>query len=157
LDPVPESGSGIDVRRVLGKRLDPAVRDAFAAAVRSAQPAALTLQGVTLRACPLFIRSHTPALAVGLLVVAVQETAAAGRRIDGLIEWLAPAMEASLLASFEATDELQVARAFVGVFELVGTLAKLDDDERILTLTMEAIALWYDADVRVYRQAVSGA
>jgi hypothetical protein len=41
--------------------------------------------------------------------------------------------------------------------DVIESLRRLDSDSTIVALTMEAIALWYDADVRVYRQDVSGA
>lgn len=164
LDPLPAAGNKIDLRVALGPSVEPELRDLFTAALRSARAEAATIDGIRVRACPLFIRSLTPALAVGVLLIATRvpasgsdETADVDRPLDAVGEWLVPAIEASLVASIETADDTRVGRTAMGMFDLIGALATLDDDERMLTLAMEAISVWYDADVRIYRQDTSGA
>jgi len=39
----------------------------------------------------------------------------------------------------------------------VQALSEIDDERQLIRLMMDAIALWFDADVRAYRQDFSGA
>ena len=79
------------------------------------------------------------------------------RRLDATGQWLTAAIEAAIGATTVNADEARSGQRLAAVMDVIETLRRLDSDRTIVSLTMEAIALWYDADVRVYRQDVSGA
>ncbi len=167
LDPVPDTRRVVDLRAALQNRSDPTLRDTAAAAVRSAKARSFTMGGLRVRLFPLFVRAATPPINGGVLLIAAAQSArsdadvAASEQIDRLLDaagqWLGAAIEAAMGSALDQADEARSAQRLAGVLDVLDALSRLDDEEHIIALVMDAIALWYDADVRVYRSDVSGA
>src|SRR5204862_7847343 len=78
------------------------------------------------------------------------------RRLDAAGQWLTAAVEATIDATALRSDETHAAERFGTIIDLVEAFGRMDDDRQLIDLTVEALAMWYDADVRGYRQDVSG-
>lgn len=166
LGDVPDVHGVALLRAALQRRNDPALRDTAAIVARSGKARSFTMGGLRIRMFPLFARMATPPITAGVLVIAdthmLQPDAGADvteeidRRLDTTGQWLTAAIEAAIGATTLNADEARSAQRLVAVIEVIKTLGRLQSDREIVALTMEAIALWYDADVRVYRQDVSG-
>ncbi len=167
LTDVPDVHAVTLLRAVLQRRVEAPFRDAATTVARSGKARSFTLGGLRIRLFPLSARVATPPMAAGVLVIAdthtIQDDAGASvtdeidRRLDATGQWLTAAIEAAIGATTVNADEARSGQRLAAVMDVIETLRGLDSDRTIVALTMEAIALWYDADVRVYRQDVSGA
>lgn len=162
LDVVPEIGRAPDLRAALRDRSTSLVQQNAGVALQTAK--AQLFDAGMLRVCmfPLFAGSTSPRRAVGLLLLAGdQPPPGAGAvddldsRLDSAGQWLAAAIEATIDATAQQLERAHAAERMTGIIDVIEALTRTPDPHQILTLTMEALALWYDADVRVYRRDVA--
>ena len=139
-----------------------------AGVVRSRKQQSVNAGGLRIRFFPLFMRSASPASPAGVLVIAdvpsspsrgsTEESAAVSdRRLDAAGQWLVAAIEASLGAALKQVDDARGAELVTGSFDVIEAMTQLQTDHEMIALLMDALALWYDADVYAYRQDLSGA
>ena len=165
-DPLPDIHPSAVLQAVVQTRRDAALRDAAALIARSARPQSFRADGLIIRMFPLLARESTPPVTLGFLLIADSRTTDVepdigrleeiDRRLDGAGQWLVAAVEAALQASTSDAPQTRASQRLVGVIDVIDELSRRSDPREIVNLTMEAIALWFDADVRVYRQTVSG-
>jgi len=161
LKPLPGAESAVDVRAL--SQSDPNVRHAAAAALRSSNPRTFTSGGARLHIRPLFLRSGVTPLANGVLVIAdrqaddVAASKEVDRRLDATGRWLTAAIEAEIGAASDQAEADQSADRLAGVVDVIDTLHRVSDEREIISVMMEALAFWFDTDVRVYQQDLSGA
>jgi hypothetical protein len=79
------------------------------------------------------------------------------RRLDAAGQWLVAAIEANLSATLKPAHETRGLERVAGSVDVIDALTQLHSDREIIALLMDAVAIWYDADVYVYRQDLSGA
>jgi hypothetical protein len=167
-DPLPERHVAISLRSALHGMGRPALVDTVAGVIRSTKPQTLTANGFRVRFLPLFIRSAASPTVLGVLAIGdpqpaprrppVEESVEpTDRRLDGMGQWLVAAIEAALGATYKEVGEARDAQRMAGSFDVIDALTQLQSDREIIALLMDAVALWYDADVHVYRQDLSGA
>lgn len=167
LPAAPSLGRLPDIRRALAGPEDDRLREAAAAVSRTAKPKSLSAARLHIRMFPLFGGWQAPRSIVGLLLLGIampadaaadaDAIAAAERRLDAAAHWLTAAIEANIDATALRGDTTRSTERLSTMIDLVETLRGIDDDRQIVELTVEALAMWYDADVRGYRQDVSGA
>jgi hypothetical protein len=168
LDPVPGGKNSSGLRSALDSLGQATLRATITSLMRSGKPRSLTAGGLRIRLFPLFMRSTESPLAAGVLVIADKLFTRANepvddsfevtdRRLDGVGQWLAAAIEASLGTTLREVKEARGAELITGSFDIIDALTQLESDREIVALLMDALALWYDADVYVYRQDLSGA
>ncbi len=160
----PAEGEGI-VRAMIAN--DPVVRTAASASLKASDVRSLSSAGVRLQLRPLSLRSVVPAASIGMLVLgqstlgAIAEADASPRDIDAVLDstgrWLAAAIEAEVGAATDQSTAYHAADRLAGVIDVIDVLHQMTDEHEIVSMTMEALALWFDADVRVYQQEASGA
>ena len=162
------SGRPLDraLRSVLEERRDARVREAADTALRSATACSFTAEGLRVRLFPLFTGADSTKMAAGLLAIAdvlSEEPVESGealraldQRLDSVGQWLGAAIEATIDSARHDLEQAQAAERLAGIVEVVGALGQIDDEAQVIQLTMEAAALWYDADVRVYRRDADG-
>ena len=161
LKPLPGADSAVDVRAI--SLSDPNVRNAAAAALRSSTPQTFTSGGARLHVRPLFLRSGVTPLANGVLVIADRQADEVGasrevdRRLDATGRWLTAAIEAEISAASDQAVADQSAERLAGVVDVIDTLHRTTDEREIISVMMEALTFWFDTDVRVYQQDLSGA
>jgi hypothetical protein len=72
-------------------------------------------------------------------------------------QWLAAAVQAATAASAQDVEQGRTTERLAGFIDLIDALDRCDRDTGMVALVMDALALWYGADVRAYRQDFSGA
>ena len=162
LNPCFDGHPSVVLRERLAASTAPDLTSAATRAMRSAQAQRLTIGGARIHLVPLYVRTPPPSRPAGVLVIADARPGvivndawdAVDRRLDGVARWLAPAVEASLASG--AREEPR-ADPTAGIVDIVDAMTRMDDDREITAFLMDAIALWFDADVRVYREDASGA
>jgi hypothetical protein len=168
LDPIPGAPAAGSLRAALDGLGQTALRAHVASLIRSGKPRSLTVGALRIRLFPLFMRSSESPMPAGVLVIADrvlvrpheqadESFEATDRRLDGVGQWLAAAIEASLGTTLRQAKEARGAELITGSFDIIDALTQLETDREIVALLMDALALWYDADVYVYRQDLSGA
>jgi hypothetical protein len=167
LNAVPYGQSALALRAALQDSGEGTLRETAAAVVRTARVRSMTIGGVRVRLFPLFMRFAGPPVPVGVLLIAdthppgersdAEAPADIDRRLDATGQWLVAAIEAAIAASAENVDQVRTTQRLAGIVDIIDVLSRCDQETEIVALVMDAIALWYDADVRVYRQDCSGA
>ena len=159
LNPAPALGRAPDIRAAM---LDhEQLRLTAISVIRLAKARSLTAGDLRIRIFPV-LSGRQPA---GLLLVA--DVAAAGleasepeeqidRRLDAAGQWLTAAIEGMACASAARFEEAPSPRRVDALIDVVEVFHHVDDARQLIELTVEAVALWYDADVRAYRQDLSG-
>jgi hypothetical protein len=71
-------------------------------------------------------------------------------------QWLVAAIEANLAATLKDVVDARDLERTAGSFDVIDALTQLSSDREIIGLLMDAVALWYDADVYAYQQDLSG-
>ena len=159
--PPASAGRAADLRAALAA--SPAMRDAAQSVLRLAKPRSFSAGRVRARISPLFTGSVVPRTVAGLLLVAdvasgdaaSADVDATDRRLDSTTQWLAASIEAAIDSAGTSGDQSRAAQRFATVIDVVDALTRLDEPRAIIQLLVEAIAWWFDADVRAYRDALS--
>ncbi len=162
LDSCLDGHPSVALRKYLGAPSVPELADASARAMRSAQAQWLTIGVARIHVVPLYARTPPPSRPAGVLLVADVRPGVivnegwdvVDRRLDAVSRWLAPAVEASLASGAPADPR---ADPTAGLLEIADAITRIDSDQAIMAFLMDAMALWFDADVRVYREDASGA
>jgi hypothetical protein len=133
----------------------PGLRRTLLDAMVAGRPQDVQQAGSTYRVYPLR-HSRTRRQAFGLLAV----KRAPGRGIPEDVEpWseLARAIVEADLASLDSLrEERQHSRQQVGVLKLLELLNDAPDERSLAYALVQAAAVWYDADARVYRRSLAG-
>ncbi len=79
------------------------------------------------------------------------------RRVDFAAHWLGAAVEAANDGGAPDSDQEQTADRLAGLIDVIDALSHSPSEPEVMALVMDAIALWYDVDVRVYRQELPNA
>jgi hypothetical protein len=166
LAPAPAHVRAPDTRAAITTPDDERLREAAAAVFRTGKARSFAAGGLHLRVFPLFAGHQVPRSVVGLLLLGTEAPAASAtrpdppgeldRRLDAAGQWLTAAVEATIDATALRSDETRAAERFGTIIDLVEAFGRMNDDRQLIDLTVEALAMWYDADVRGYRQDVSG-
>jgi hypothetical protein len=156
--------SAVALRRALHASGNGSIRETAAAVVRSAKARSLDADGLRVRLFPLFVRLSGPPSAVGVLLIgdtaesrSGEDAADIDRRLDSTGQWLVAAIEAAIAASAAEVDQVRATERLASIVDVIDALSRCDREGEVMALIMDAIAVWYDADVRVYRQDSSGA
>ena len=173
----PASGRAVDIRAAIGGRLEPPLKDVASAVLRAAKARSVTEGGLRMRLFPLFGGIVVPRAISGLLLLADRLPAIPGvsgapegqgephngdaieeldRRLDAAGQWLAGAIEASIDTAAASTAQAHAAQRLRTILDVVDLLSRIQNDRELIKLTVDAVALWYDADVRAYRQDFTG-
>jgi hypothetical protein len=162
--PLPDDHPAVAVRAAL-QGSPQILRDTATLIARSTRPRSSVTGGITVAMFPLYARGTGEPVIAGFLVIGdVRKTGEADRgwskeidrRLDEAGRWLVAAIEVALQTSTTEAPELKASQRLVGVIDVLDELSRREDPEDIIDLLMDAIALWYDADVRVYHQTMSG-
>jgi hypothetical protein len=165
LAPAPDAGRAVDIRLAFDVR-EPAWHAAATSVLRSGKARSFSAGPLRLRMFPLFGGAPVVRSAVGLLVLADRRTDVSAsspdaeeevdRRLDAAGQWLVASVEATIRSTNQTADEGQSTERMASAIEIVETLGEMHDDRSMIALAVEALAVWYDADVRAYRQDFSG-
>jgi hypothetical protein len=130
--------------------------------LREGRATVATVEGREYRLVPLRNgRSVSPA---ALMALRVNSTAPLGHQEDGgrfdiepWVEVLRSAIEADLSSREDLDGERQQARAVRGALKFVTYLASATTAQQVAQAAIQAAAVWFDADARVYRRQPGGA
>ena len=156
-----------DLRAAMQGIAAPTLREHVAGVIRSAKAKTITAGDFRVRLSPLFVRAGETPVPIGVVVIgdtlaghhraSAESIDAADRRLDIASQWLVAAIEAELDATLKDVSDGRDVQRLAGGLDVVEALTHLETDREIIALVMEAVALWYDADVYAYRQDLSGA
>ena len=165
--PVPHVASSAALRAALENSGDGTLRETAAAMIRSPKAQSMTIGGgLRVRLFPLFVRVARPPVPILVLIIADthphHDESGIGaveidHRLDATGQWLVAAIEAAIGASAHDMDQVRGTERLAGIVELIDAVSRCDRDTEVMALVLDGIALWYDADVRVYRQDFCGA
>jgi hypothetical protein len=164
--PVPHVASSAALRAALERSGDGTLRETAAAVMRSPKARSVTIGGLRVRLFPLLVRVRWPPMPVLVLMIADTHphddesglgAAEIDHRLDAAGHWLVAAIEAAIAASAQDMDQVRGHERLAGIVDLIDVVSRGKRDMEIMALVLDAIALWYDADVRVYRQDFCGA
>lgn len=142
--------------RALRVLAGPELRSAGAGALRDGRSSVVTVEDRQYRLVPL--RSHRSVLPTALLAMRVAarhggaEGLGAGPEADPWVEVLRGAIEADLSSREDIDGERQQARAVRGALKFVTYLAAAQSERDVADAALQAAAIWFDADARVYRR-----
>jgi hypothetical protein len=166
LAPAPARVRAPDIRAATTGPDDDRLREAAAAVFRTGKARSFAADGLHIRVFPLFAGQQVPRTVAGLLLLGTEAPVASAtlsnpadevdRRLDAAGQWLTAAVEATIDATALRSDETRAAERFGTIIDIVEAFGRMHDDRQLIDLTVEALAMWYDADVRGYRQDVSG-
>ncbi|HET7218497.1 MAG TPA: hypothetical protein VFJ02_10640 [Vicinamibacterales bacterium] len=144
---------GERLSRVLAR---PEVRSAGVGALREGRSSVVTIDEREYRLVPL--RSHRSVLPTALLAmrVATRHGEAEGPDVEPWVEVLRGAIEADLSSREDIDHERQQARAVRGALKFVTYLAAARSEREVAEAALQAAAIWFDADARVYRRRPGG-
>ena len=163
LSPLPEVGRAPDIRSALLDQRDE-LRLSATSVLRLAKARSFTAGGLRIRIFPLLVGQTLPRQPVGLLLVGDAATDAQSgeaegqidRRLDAAGQWLTAAVEGMVGTMGGREEGLPSPNRLDALIDVVDAFHQIEDPRQLIELTVEAIALWYDADVRAYRQDASG-
>jgi hypothetical protein len=149
----PEGGSELD--RMIQD--SPSIRRALLDALAGARPERLHRDGVSYQFYPL---RHSPKrrLAAGLL--AIRQSGSGGSPAVDAEPWSEIAravVETDLAASETLGAERQRSRRLSGAFRFVEFITEIADEPALSRALVQAAAVWYDVDARIYRRDLSDA
>ena len=137
----------------------PELRSVGLGVLREGRASVVTVEGREYRLVPL--RSNRSVLPTALLAMRV--AAPAGREDDRdaldaepWVEVLRGAIEADLSSREEIDGERQQARAVRGALRFVTYLAAAKTEQELADAAIQAAAVWFDADARMYRRRPGG-
>jgi hypothetical protein len=158
----PEVGRAPDLRAALVGQRD-LLQTTASTVLRAAKALSFTAGGMRNRAVPLLAGSDVPRAGVGLLLVGDAAPAAdvelpqLDRRLDAAGQWLTAAIESTIGAtSATPVEEPQSPERLSALADVLEAFSTLRDPRDVIDLAVEAIALWYDTDVRAYRRDLAG-
>jgi hypothetical protein len=130
--------------------------------LREGRATVATVEGRRYRLVPL--RSGRSVSPAALMAMRVSSAAPLGRQedserfdIEPWVEVLRGAIEADLSSREDLDGERQQARAVRGALKFVTYLASATTAQQVAEAAIQAAAVWFDADARVYRRQPSGA
>jgi hypothetical protein len=137
----------------------PELRSVGQGVLRDGRSSVVRVEGREYRLVPL--RNNRSVLPTALLAMRVGQTHAdAGDRdavdVEPWVEVLRSAIEADLTSREEIDGERQQARAVRGALRFVTYLAAATTERALADAAIQAAAVWFDADARVYRRGPSG-
>jgi hypothetical protein len=134
----------------------PELRAASAGALREGRASVVTVDDRTYRLVPL--RSSRSVLPMALLAmrVAARHGDAEEPDVEPWVEVLRGAIEADLASREDIDSERQQARAVRGALKFVTYLAAAKSEREVADAALQAAAIWFDADARVYRRRPGG-
>lgn len=137
----------------------PELRSVGLGVLREGRSSVVSVEGREYRLVPL--RSNRSVLPTALLAMRV--IAPAGREddrhaldVEPWVEVLRGAIEADLSSREEIDGERQQARAVRGALRFVTYLAAAKTEQDLAGAAIQAAAVWFDADARVYRRRPGG-
>jgi len=160
--PLDSRPGALDIRAALVGERD-TLRAITAHVTRVGRPRSFTSGEFRLRAFPLVARADGANAPLGVLLVGepgatdADALDAIDRRLDAAGQWLTTAIEwASDVTDAAREDAGPPSRldALLAVIEAFSTVERPTD---LMALVVEAIAIWYDVDIRAYRGDVNGA
>ena len=145
-----------DGERALRVLAGPELRSAGAGALREGRSSVVTVEDRQYRLVPL--RSHRSVLPTALLAmrVAARHGGSGGPDVEPWVEVLRGAIEADLSSREDIDGERQQARAVRGALKFVTYLAAATSEHEVADAALQAAAIWFDADARVYRRRPGG-
>jgi len=154
------------LRAALESGPDGTVRSMAASVLRSPGVRTMSAGGLRVRLFPLFAGASARPGPIGVLLLAdggaaavtdtAEPAAEIDRRLDAAGQWLVAAIEAAIAASAQDAVRARTAERLASIIDVIDALSRSQCEREILSLAMDALALWYDADVRVYRCDTSG-
>jgi hypothetical protein len=165
-DALPESHTSAGLRAALNALGEAALREVFAAVVRTAKPKTFTVGDLRILVVLLTTRVRMATAPAGVLALAapypgrgrdIDSLDQIDRRLDSAGQWLAASVDVALSAAMRQNGDTRDLERMAQNFDVVDALTTMQSEQAIMALLMDALALWYDADVYVYRQDLSGA
>jgi hypothetical protein len=141
-----------DLRRIIED--SPSVRKALLDALAGGRAEHLEGDGVTYRFYPLR-QSPKKRQAAGLLAIRRHGPSAADS--EPWSDLAKAVVETDLAANESLGDERQRSRRLSGAFRFVEFITETDNEAALSEALVQAAAVWYDADARIYRRDLSGA
>jgi len=136
----------------------PELRSVGLGVLREGRSSVVSVEGREYRMVPL--RSNRSVLPTALLAMRVGagagEPARAAGDVEPWVEVLRGAIEADLSSHEEIDGERQQARAVRGALRFVTYLASATTERELAEAAIQAAAVWFDADARVYRRRPGG-
>ena len=140
----------------------PELRAVGLGVLRDGRATVATVEGREYRLVPL--RSGRSVVPAALMALRVSTAAPLGHQedserfdIEPWIEVLRGAIEADLSSREDLDGERQQARAVRGALKFVTYLASATTAQQVAEAAIQAAAVWFDADARVYRRQPGGA
>lgn len=141
--------------RALRVLAGPELRSAGAGALRDGRSSVVTVEDRQYRLVPL--RTHRSVVPTALLAMRVAARHGGPEGSDEpWLEVLRGAIEADLSSREEIEGERQQARAVRGALKFVTYLAAARSEREVADAALQAAAIWFDADARVYRRRPGG-
>ena len=128
------------------------LRDQVLGAMTSGRPLTLSDKGHRVDVFP--VSGGTGQSRAGVLVLGAAE--ADGPIVDTWAPMLRAAVEADLALLSVVNQEMQRAKHFSAVLRLLQHLADFSSEAELLRATLQAAAVWFDLDARVYRREPGG-
>jgi hypothetical protein len=132
----------------------PELRSIGVGVLREGRSTVVTVEGREYRLVPL--RNHRSMLPAALLAMRVGARQGGAADVEPWIEVLRGAIEADLASRESLDEERQQARAVRGALKFVTYLAAAKTEREIADAALQAAAVWFDADARVYRRRPGG-
>jgi hypothetical protein len=137
----------------------PELRSVGQGVLREGRSSVVSVEGREYRLVPL--RNNRSVLPTALLAMRIGQShaSAADRQagdVEPWVEVLRGAIEADLTSREEIDGERQQARAVRGALRFVTYLAAATTERELADAAIQAAAVWFDADARVYRRSPGG-
>ncbi len=159
--------AGAALRAILQDARESAACQVATLALRAGVRQAVSTAGLRIRFLPLVADGGARATWSGVLVIAdylpdrtgasADALSALDRRLDDVLHWLGPAVEATIASAQDEAERNSTARRLEAMVGAVGGLERFEHEDDVVRQMMEAAGLWYGHDVRVYRQEATGA
>jgi hypothetical protein len=149
----PEGGSDLD--RMIQD--SPSVRRALLDALAGARPERLDGDGISYQFYPL---RHSPKRRQAAGLLAIRRSGSDGSRAVDAEPWSEIAravVETDLAASETLGAERQRSRRLSGAFRFAEFITESADESALSRALVQAAAIWYDVDARIFRRDLSGA
>lgn len=142
-------------QRETGVRLEPEIAAAVAEAARDGRSTEIETAGRRVRIVPLRRNRAVAALLV-LETHGSGPPELSGRVLEGLVELLRSAIEAELGCRDDIHTERQQNRMLRGVLRFLRYVLLADTEAEVAEAVIQASAVWFDVDPRVYRRGPAG-
>jgi hypothetical protein len=148
----PDSSTGLG--RILQD--SPAVRRSLLNAMTAGRPQDLEGEGVRYRVYPLRHSARRRQLARMLAIRRPPSTAPVPEDLEPWSELARAIVEADLAAVDTLGEERQRSRRFAGVLRFLEFVLETSDERALTDALVQAAAVWYDVDARIYRRSLAG-